>query len=106
MTFPSGRFVWFEYMSKESARAQAFYGELFNWKTQAMPAPSLPGGQYVMIAAGAHTLGGCITACQLGDVLGVFAREAHGFHRARTRFSNRSVAASRARSSSPTSSSE
>jgi|JI10StandDraft_1071094.scaffolds.fasta_scaffold29942_3 predicted enzyme related to lactoylglutathione lyase len=58
MTYPSGRFVWFEYVSKDPAQAQGFYGELFNWKTQAMPAPSLPGGQYTMIAAGEHTLGG------------------------------------------------
>lgn len=58
MTFPSGRFVWFEYVSKETARAQGFYGELFNWKTQAMPAPSLPGGQYTMIASGEQPIGG------------------------------------------------
>lgn len=58
MTFPSGRFVWFEYMTKDLDRAQAFYGEVFNWKTSAMSAPSLPGGQYTMIAAGEHMLGG------------------------------------------------
>lgn len=58
MTFPTGRFVWFEYLSQDLGRAQAFYGELFDWKTAAMPAPSLPGGAYTMIAAGAHMLGG------------------------------------------------
>ena len=58
MTFPSGRFVWFEYLSKDLSKAQGFFGELFNWKTQAMPAPSLPGGQYVMFKAGEHTIGG------------------------------------------------
>ncbi len=58
MTFPSGRFVWFEYVSKELSKAQGFFGELFNWTTQSMPAPGLPGGQYTMIASGAHTLGG------------------------------------------------
>ena len=60
MTFPSGRFVWFEYVSKDLPKAQAFFGELFNWKTQSMPVPSLPGGQYTMIAAGEHTLGGYV----------------------------------------------
>jgi predicted enzyme related to lactoylglutathione lyase len=58
MTFPSGRFCWFEYVSTESQKAQGFFGELFNWKTQSMPAPALPGGQYTMIAAGEHTIGG------------------------------------------------
>ncbi len=58
MTFPSGRFVWFEYVSTDLPKAQGFFGELFNWKTQSVPAPTLPGGQYTMIAAGEHTLGG------------------------------------------------
>lgn len=58
MSFPSGRFVWFEYVAGDLARAQAFFGEVFNWKTQTMPAPGLPGGVYTMIAAGEHMLGG------------------------------------------------
>lgn len=53
MTFPSGRFVWFEYVSKDLPKAQGFFGELFNWKTQAA-------GPYTMIAAGAHTIGGYV----------------------------------------------
>jgi predicted enzyme related to lactoylglutathione lyase len=32
-TIPTGRFVWFEYASKEAKKAQAFFGELFQWKT-------------------------------------------------------------------------
>ncbi|MBL9016383.1 MAG: VOC family protein [Myxococcales bacterium] len=62
MTFPSGRFCWFEYVSKDAAKAQGLYGELFHWKTQSMPAPGLPGGQYTMIAAGEHTIGGYVPA--------------------------------------------
>lgn len=58
MTFPSGRFVWFEYVAGDQARAQAFFAELFEWKTQTMPAPGLPGGAYTMIAAGEHMIGG------------------------------------------------
>ena len=60
MTFPSGRFCWFEYVSKDAAKAQGLYGELFHWKTQSMAAPGLPGGQYTMIAAGEHTIGGYV----------------------------------------------
>src|SRR4051812_15964328 len=60
MTFPSARFCWFEYVSKDSTKAQGFFGELFNWKTQSVPAPALPGGQYTMIAAGEHTIGGYV----------------------------------------------
>jgi predicted enzyme related to lactoylglutathione lyase len=55
MTFPSDRFCWFEYVSKDSAKAQGFFGELFNWKTKAVP---MPGGDYTMIAIGDHTIGG------------------------------------------------
>ena len=50
MTFPSDRFCWFEYVSKDSAKAQGFFGELFNWTTKAH-------GDYTMIAAGDHTIG-------------------------------------------------
>ena len=50
MTFPSDRFCWFEYVSKDSAKAQGFFGELFNWTTRAH-------GDYTMIAAGEHTIG-------------------------------------------------
>jgi len=57
-TIPTGRFVWFEYLSgsKDPAKAQGFFGELFNWRTQAMPVPG--GGSYTMIAAGSDTIGG------------------------------------------------
>jgi len=58
MTFPTGRFVWFEYVAKDVKKAQGFFGELFNWKTQAMPAPASPGGEYSMIAIDGQTIGG------------------------------------------------
>jgi predicted enzyme related to lactoylglutathione lyase len=64
MTFPSGRFCWFEYVSTESTKAQGVFGELFNWKTQSMPAPALPGGQYTMITAGEQTIGGYLATPQ------------------------------------------
>ena len=50
MTFPSDRFCWFEYVSKDSAKAQGLFGELFNWTTKSH-------GDYTMIAAGDHTIG-------------------------------------------------
>jgi uncharacterized protein len=52
---PTGRFVWFEHISKDQNKAQGFYGELFGWKTQAMPSPS---GNYNMIAVDNQTIGG------------------------------------------------
>lgn len=53
---PTGRFVWFEYISKDLAKAQAFYAELFHWKTAAMPMPA--GGNYTMISADGVSIGG------------------------------------------------
>ncbi|MBX3154775.1 MAG: VOC family protein [Deltaproteobacteria bacterium] len=53
---PTGRFVWFEYVSKEDRRAQAFFAELFRWKTKEVP---LPQGTYTMITTPAgHAIGG------------------------------------------------
>ena len=51
----ASKFVWFEYVSKDSAKAQGFFGELFGWNTQAVP---MPDGAYTMIAAGERTIGG------------------------------------------------
>src|SRR5262245_14161654 len=55
MTTSTGRFVWFEYVSKEAAKAQGFFGELFNWGTQYVP---MPEGAYTMISLGKDTIGG------------------------------------------------
>ena len=54
-TIPTGRFVWFEYVSQDSAKAQGFYGELFGWGVQNVP---MPQGAYPMIALGKETIGG------------------------------------------------
>jgi predicted enzyme related to lactoylglutathione lyase len=56
MAIPTGRFVWFDYVSKDPAKAQAFYGELFNWKTQDMPSPG--GGSYTMITVDNQMIAG------------------------------------------------
>lgn len=55
MTIPTGRFVWFDYVAKDITKAKGYFGELFNWKTQEVPAP---GGSYTMIAIGDQTIGG------------------------------------------------
>jgi len=51
----TGRFVWFEYVSKDSQKAQGFFGELFNWKVNQVPMGDHP---YEMIAIGDRTIGG------------------------------------------------
>jgi uncharacterized protein len=55
-TIPTGRFVWFDYVAKDIAKAQGFFGELFNWKTQEVPTPD--GKAYTMITLGDQTIGG------------------------------------------------
>ena len=32
-----GKFVWFEHVSKDAKKAQAFYGEVLGWQTRAFP---------------------------------------------------------------------
>lgn len=54
-TIPTGRFVWFEYVSNDAKKAQAFFGELFHWKTKTTP---MPQGAYTMIVLGNDTIGG------------------------------------------------
>src|SRR5439155_9095066 len=52
----TGRFVWFEYVSKDAPKAQGFFGELFGWSTKSVP---MPDGAYTMIAApDGATIGG------------------------------------------------
>lgn len=56
----TGRFVWFEYVSKDAPRAQGFFGELFGWSTKSVP---MPDGAYTMIAApDGTTIGGYFAA--------------------------------------------
>ena len=54
-TIPTGRFVWFEYVTKDVKKAQGFFGELFNWSTQDVP---MPQGSYQMISNAGQTIGG------------------------------------------------
>jgi predicted enzyme related to lactoylglutathione lyase len=64
MTIPTGRFVWFEYVSQDAKKAQGFFGELFGWSTKSVP---MPDGEYTMIAApDGKTIGGYFTAPDAG----------------------------------------
>ena len=60
MSIPTGRFVWFEYVSQDAQKAQGFFGELFGWSTKGVP---MPEGEYTMIAAqDGKTIGGYFAA--------------------------------------------
>ena len=51
----TGKFCWFEYVTKDIAKAKGFFGELFNWGVQSVP---MPDGAYEMISVGERTIGG------------------------------------------------
>ncbi len=55
MAIPTGRFVWFDYVAGDLKKAQAFYGELFHWKTNDVPTPQ---GPYTMIMIDNQMIGG------------------------------------------------
>jgi predicted enzyme related to lactoylglutathione lyase len=44
-----GKFVWFEHVSKDAKKAQAFFGEVVGWKSQAFP---MGASTYDMICTG------------------------------------------------------
>jgi predicted enzyme related to lactoylglutathione lyase len=50
-----GKFVWFELVSKDAKKAQAFYGDVFGWRVQPFP---MGGVTYEMIYAGDTMIGG------------------------------------------------
>lgn len=55
----TGKFVWFDYVAPDIKKAQGFFGELFHWKTQEVPAAA-HGVPYTMIALGDQTIGGYV----------------------------------------------
>src|SRR5262249_9642680 len=54
-----GKFVWFELVSKDAAKAQAFYREVFGWRVE--PFPMDGGVTYEMLYAGDTMIGGYAT---------------------------------------------
>jgi predicted enzyme related to lactoylglutathione lyase len=55
MSYLPGKFVWFELVSRDAKKAQAFYGEVLGWKVEAFPMGS---STYEMIKTGTQTIGG------------------------------------------------
>ena len=55
MTHINGKFVWFELVTKDAKKAQAFYGEVLGWKVESYPMGDFT---YDMIKAGDGTVGG------------------------------------------------
>jgi uncharacterized protein len=53
-----GKFVWFEHVSKDAKRAQAFYGEVLGWKVEGAPMGDFT---YEMIKTPSGTIGGYAT---------------------------------------------
>lgn len=54
-----GKFIWFEHVSNDLAKARAFYEPLFGWHTEAMP---MGGQTYHMLLNGNQGVGGLRTA--------------------------------------------
>src|SRR2546423_11527968 len=55
MSYLPGKFVWFEHVSSDTAKARKFYDPLFNWHTESMPMGST---RYPMIMNGNDGIGG------------------------------------------------
>lgn len=58
MTHINGKFVWFELVTRDAKKAQAFYGEVLGWKVESYPMGDFT---YDMIKAGDETIGGYAT---------------------------------------------
>ena len=57
MSYLPGKFVWFEHVSSDTAKARKFYEPLFNWHTESMPMGST---RYPMILNGNDGIGGYV----------------------------------------------
>jgi len=58
MKIPTGRFVWFDYVAPDEAKAKGFFGELFGWKARSVPTPD--GRTYTMFTVHDQMIGGYI----------------------------------------------
>lgn len=56
MSYDYGRFVWFELLTSEVEKLQAFYSEAFNWKVETLE--MVEGMRYPLIKAGETPIGG------------------------------------------------
>jgi len=55
MSYLHGKFVWFEHVSNDIAKARTFYGALFGWHSDAVPMGEQP---YHLIKNGEQAIGG------------------------------------------------
>lgn len=55
--YREGQFVWRELMTRDVAKARAFYGELLGWTSQEMPMPT---GAYTLFKSGEMMVGGAM----------------------------------------------
>ena len=62
MATKTGRFMWFDLVTKDPGKAQGFLGEIFHWKTQ--QAPMAGGGSYTMIVNAGKPIGGYMATPQ------------------------------------------
>ncbi|HEY3815209.1 MAG TPA: VOC family protein [Caulobacteraceae bacterium] len=53
-----GRFVWYELMVEDQAKAKDFYGKVLNWSFDDMPMPGMDGATYVMAKSGDANVAG------------------------------------------------
>jgi predicted enzyme related to lactoylglutathione lyase len=62
----SGRFVWYDLMTRDPKAAVSFYGEVLGWKTQ----PFGEGGDYTMWVGSQGPLGGVMTLAEEAKKMG------------------------------------
>jgi len=55
MEIPTGRIVWFDYLTSEPPKAQAFFKALFGWSTHTV---AIPTGPYTLIVNSGQPIGG------------------------------------------------
>jgi predicted enzyme related to lactoylglutathione lyase len=58
MSDTHGRFIWYELMTPDVARAKAFYGKLVGWNAQEMPSPGGGGPPYTVVDVDGAGVGG------------------------------------------------
>jgi predicted enzyme related to lactoylglutathione lyase len=55
-----GRFIWYELMSPDVAKATAFYGKVVGWTAQEMPSPGGGGPPYTILSVQGAGVGGAM----------------------------------------------
>src|ERR1700761_3762736 len=58
MTDYQGRFVWYELMVEDTAKAKDFYGKVLGWGFDDMPMPGMEGATYTLAKVGDASVAG------------------------------------------------